>query len=222
MRGRDIKRYGYTSPDLFLICTFPSKHYDIDTFPAIKKHLLSFDIRRLEQTGKTYFVNDIKIKARKKTTNKWFETQDSISYWEDLSKQKIIYPETTQGAYFALDDEGFYVDKTCFFMISNTPEYLVATLSSELFEFAYKHIFSSIELGKSAYQYNKHAFVLLPVINAANITADVMSQLIEDVRKLKYEKSPAKRTLLSNEIDEITYSIYGISESEKEYIKLNK
>ncbi len=183
---------------------------------------MSFDIRRLEQTGKTYFVNDIKIKARKKTTNKWFETQDSISYWEDLSKQKIIYPETTQGAYFALDDEGFYVDKTCFFMISNTPEYLVATLSSELFEFAYKHIFSSIELGKSAYQYNKHAFVLLPVINAANITADVMSQLIEDVRKLKYEKSPAKRTLLSNEIDEITYSIYGISESEKEYIKLNK
>lgn len=27
-------------------------------------------------------MNGEKIKARKKTSNKWFETQDSISYWD--------------------------------------------------------------------------------------------------------------------------------------------
>lgn len=84
LRGRDIKRYGYNWADLWLIATFPSRHYDIEAFPSVKKHLLSYGKERLEQTGKTYAVNGEKIKARKKTNNKWFETQDSISYWVEL------------------------------------------------------------------------------------------------------------------------------------------
>ena len=82
LRGRDIKRYGYDWAGLYLIATFPSRHYDIEMYPAVKKHLLSFGIERLEQTGKTHIVNGEKVKARKKTNNKWFETQDSISYWD--------------------------------------------------------------------------------------------------------------------------------------------
>ena len=88
LRGRDIKRYGYDWAKLYLIATFPSRHYDIEQYPAVKQHLLSFGKERLEQTGKTYSVNGEKIKARKKTNNKWFETQDSISYWEDFYKPK--------------------------------------------------------------------------------------------------------------------------------------
>ena len=81
LRGRDIKRYAYQHAGLYLIATFPSKHYDIDDYPAIKDYLLSFRIERLEQTGFEYFIEGEKIKSRKKTFNKWFETQDSISYW---------------------------------------------------------------------------------------------------------------------------------------------
>ena len=82
LRGRDIKRYGYEWAELWLIATFPSRHYNIDEYPAVKQYLLSFGIERLEQTGKTHIVNGEKVKARKKTHNKWFETQDSISYWD--------------------------------------------------------------------------------------------------------------------------------------------
>ena len=82
LRGRDIKRYGYDWANLWLIATFPSRHYDIEEYPAVKEHLLSFGMERLEQTGKQHVVNGEKIKARKKTNNKWFETQDSISYWD--------------------------------------------------------------------------------------------------------------------------------------------
>ena len=86
LRGRDIKRYGYEWAELWLIATFPSRHYNIEEYPAVKQYLLSFGIERLEQTGKTHIVNGEKVKSRKKTHNKWFETQDSISYW-DLSLQ---------------------------------------------------------------------------------------------------------------------------------------
>ena len=78
-------------------------------------------------------------------------------------KPKIMYPETTQGAYFAYDDKGMFIDKTCFMMISKDALFLQKILSSKLFEVAYKKIFSSIELGEPAYQYNKHALIKLPV-----------------------------------------------------------
>ena len=93
LRGRDVKRYNFEFADLWIISTFPSRNYDIDNYPAVKQYLLEIGIHRLEQTGKEYTINGETVKARKKTTNKWFETQDSISYWEDFSKQKIVYPD---------------------------------------------------------------------------------------------------------------------------------
>lgn len=83
LRGRDIKRYGFDFAEQYIIATFPSKNYNIDDYPAVKEHLLSFGIERLEQSGKQYTINGKIVKSRKKTNNKWFETQDSISYWED-------------------------------------------------------------------------------------------------------------------------------------------
>lgn len=84
LRGRDIKRYSYEWANLYLIATFPSRHYDIEQYPAVKNYLLSFGMERLEQTGETHIVNGEIIKARKLTNNKWFETQDSISYLVEL------------------------------------------------------------------------------------------------------------------------------------------
>lgn len=83
LRGRDIKRYGYEFADLWLICTFPSLKIDIEEYPAIKEHLLSYGYDRLKQTGD--------IGARKKTNNQWFETQDSISYWENWQIYKSLW-----------------------------------------------------------------------------------------------------------------------------------
>ena len=84
LRGRDIKRYGYDFADQYIIATFPSKHYNIDDYQSLKSYLLSFGMERLEQTGKEYVIDGERVKARKKTNNKWFETQDSISYWDEF------------------------------------------------------------------------------------------------------------------------------------------
>lgn len=96
---------------MYLIAFFPSKEYDIEDYPAVKKHLLEFDKerlidcglddiankknvlhdycrQRLEQAGEDIIINGQKVKiggtvqkSRKRTNNQWFETQDSISYW---------------------------------------------------------------------------------------------------------------------------------------------
>ncbi|MFI2742194.1 Eco57I restriction-modification methylase domain-containing protein, partial [Zhouia sp. PK063] len=83
LRGRDIQRYLYDFAELYLITTFPSLKINIESYPAVKEHLLSFGIERLSQSGKKG--------SRKKTNNQWFETQDSISYWDDFYRQKIVW-----------------------------------------------------------------------------------------------------------------------------------
>src|SRR5690606_26345209 len=109
---------------------FPSLNIDIEKYPAVKQHLLSFGKRRLEQSGAKG--------SRKKTNNKWFETQDSINYWEDFSKQKILWAETMRirkenterFPRFSYTTKPFYTDKTCFIAVGKDLKYLLAYLNS--------------------------------------------------------------------------------------------
>ena len=129
MRGRDIKRYGYDWAGLYLIATFPSKKYNIEDLPAIKNHLLSFGKERLEQTGKKYNG----FTARKKTNNKWFETQDSISYWDDFFKPKIVYREIG----FEMDacklDAGIFINNKLYMVVGEKLDFLLLFFNSSLF-----------------------------------------------------------------------------------------
>ena len=151
LRGRDIKRYGYNWAGLYLIATFPSRHYDIEQYPAVKKHLLSYGIERLEQTGKVHNVNGEKIKARKKTSNKWFETQDSISYWEDFYKPKLFYADITQRLNFCICKEIMFCNNTTYFIATKSEEtllYLYGYLNSPIVDWYYRTL--SVQLGEKA------------------------------------------------------------------------
>ena len=161
LRGRDIKRYGYNYAGLYLIATFPARHYDIEQYPAVKHYLLSYDKerlleagiddiannaalltdfcrQRLEQSGKDIIINGHKViidgkaqKARKKTGNKWFETQDQIGYWEDFSKPKIVWGNLSLKAAFTKAPGTMFVSAPCV-MITPYSDYLLAILNSKL------------------------------------------------------------------------------------------
>ena len=133
LRGRDIKRYGYEWAELWLIATFPSRHYSIDEYPAVKQYLLSFGIERLEQTGKTHIVNGEKVKARKKTHNKWFETQDSISYWDLFFQPHICWKAVGRNLSFAKVDSGIFLTAPASFISAGEyNDYLLALLCSDV------------------------------------------------------------------------------------------
>ena len=88
-------------------------------------------IYRLEQTGQTHVVDGVTVKARKKTNNKWFETQDSISYWDDFSKPKIAWSSVGATEY-SLIPEGFMLLDTNYFLTCSNPYNLLAFLNSSL------------------------------------------------------------------------------------------
>ena len=127
VRGRDIAAYQITDHE-YLISTFPSLKLDIDRYPAIKQHLLSFGYDRLKQTGDKG--------ARKKTSGQWFETQDSIAYFNEFAKPKILYPNMTSIFPFMYDETGFLGNDKSFIITSNEGSisllFLTAIFNSEL------------------------------------------------------------------------------------------
>lgn len=122
LRGRDLTAWTTEKDDQYLIGTFPALKLDIERYPAIKNYLLSFGMERLEQTGSEHIVNGEKVKARKKTSNKWFETQDQIGYYEEFAKRKIIYPNMTSVFPFCIDETG---------ALGNDKTFIITTSHSE-------------------------------------------------------------------------------------------
>ena len=171
LRGRDIKRYGYNWANLWLINTHNGirgklERVHIEDYPAIKAHLDQY----WDKISKRADKGDTPYNLR------------NCAYLEDFSKPKIIYPETTMGASFSFDENGYFIDKTCFMLISNKAKFLQQILSCKLFEVAYRKIFSSVELGEHGYQYNKHALIKLPVPSSISINGNNISDL--DIYKL--------------------------------------
>ncbi len=127
VRGRDISAYEITGYE-YLIGTFPSLKLDIENYPAIKEHLLSFGYDRLKQTGDSG--------SRKKTSGKWFETQDSIGYHEEFAKPKIIYPNMTSVFPFMHDESGLFSNDKSFILTAQNDSvsilFLTAIFNSSL------------------------------------------------------------------------------------------
>ena len=174
LRGRDIKRYGYDWADLWLIATFPARNYDIEQYPAVKDYLLSFAEPMLREAGLSWVADDhladycyqklaqtgqyIEIagqrirlgsgdeKARKKASNKWFETQDSISYWDDFSKPKIVYREISVEMEACIAPAKWMLNNKLYMITSDTEnlDYICAFLNSRIFS---KVIMSSVNFG---------------------------------------------------------------------------
>ena len=217
LRGRDIKRYCYEWAGLWLICTFPSRHYDIEEYPTVKNYLLSYGKERLEQTGQTYKINGETIKARKKTSNKWFEVQDSIAYWEDFDRPKIVYPETTVGrSEFCYEENGIFLDKTCFFICGTNLKYLQGILTSKVVEWYLER--QCRLLGKRSIQYSKQWIEQLPIPTICNYTSREIITLVDQIVSAPKDNPNVNTKDFLDKIDILVCQLYGLTDDEKRTI----
>ncbi|HMI08235.1 MAG TPA: TaqI-like C-terminal specificity domain-containing protein [Flavobacterium sp.] len=206
LRGRDIKKFGYDYADLWLIATLPSLKVNIEDYPSVKQHLITFGIDRLKQTGE--------LGSRKKTNNKWFETQDSISYWEDFSKQKIIYPEITKFLNFYCDTKGFMTNNKCFILTGENIHFLTAFLNSSLFKFCFRNNFPEL-LGGS----RELRKVFLEELNIIKVDDKIDNKCKAIINQIIENKLQAREILsLEKELDELVFTLYALTDEEKSQV----
>ena len=208
LRGRDIKRYDYEFANQYIIATFPSRQYDIDEYQALRKFLLSFGMERLEQTGKEYIISGEKVKARKKTNNKWFETQDNISYWDDLSKTKIVWIELSDESKFAICEDLVPLN-TVFFLTGNHLHHVLGLLNSKLIHWYFTTCLGTSS-GVGTNRWLKYTIELLPL---AQYSCDDLSQLV--INRLLPD---ADIRQCEKQIDDLICEMYGLSPEEISFI----
>mgnify|MGYP000006857677 FL=1 len=214
LRGRDIKRYSYEHADLWLISTFPSRHYDIENYPAVKEHLLSFGIQRLEQTGAKHIVDGIEVKARKKTSNKWFETQDSISYWDDFSKQKIVWGNLCLNAQFAYVEDDYFINAPSPMIVPGS-KYLLAVLNSKVADWYIRQL--GVTRNGGYFEYKPMFVEKLPIPPETRESHNLLEEMVDKI--LAAKKGGTSTDELENCIDQYVYSLYGLDPSEIRYIE---
>lgn len=224
LRGRDIKRYGYNWAGLYLIATFPSRHYDIEEYPAVKAYLLSYEDKRLREAGLEIIANEylaefcqqklaqvgkrveidgqpVEInkkqeKSRKKTNNKWFETQDSISYWDLFFLPHICWKAVGRNLAFALVERGtFLTAPASFISAGEYNETILAYLASKVGTF-YIYTYSDTT-GAGDIMLNIQSLIKFPI--------------------------PVKKEVFCNmsdaEINNKIYEAYGLTNIEISYIE---
>ena len=206
-RGREIDKYFSNSSNSYIIGTFPALKLDIKKYPSVENHLLTFGKAKLEQSGS--------LGSRKKSSNQWFETQDTIAFWKELSLPKIIWKRIGSKLRFCYDETGFCsLDSTCI-ATGKHLKYLVGVLNSKLIENELNRFAPKTGTGDLIISVQALSPLQIPIPTIEQETK--MNDLVDKIiaQKQKGEDTKANETL----IDKMVYELYHITADEQKLIE---
>ncbi|EAJ3193971.1 class I SAM-dependent DNA methyltransferase, partial [Campylobacter coli] len=213
LRGRDIKRYSYEWAGLWVIGTFPSLKIDIEQYPALKQYLSQF-LPRIEQSGEKG--------CRKKTSNKWFETQDNIAYYEEFEKEILVWKAVGRNLAFALTEKNTLVSAPSSFISAdaNLLKYFCGILLSHVLKWLILQISDTTGAGDLMLNNQSLERLSIPKINSKNEKiADELINLVDEILKAKEQDKNASTQELENKINSLTYKLYNLTEDEIKIIE---
>lgn len=207
LRGRDIKRYGYDWANLWLINTHNGikgkiPRIDINDYPAIKAHL-------------DQYWDKIKDRADQGDTP---YNLRNCAYLEDFGKQKIVWIELTDESKFALSSDSIVPLNTVFFMIGEHIKYLLAVINSSLIHWYYLNSLGATS-GVGTNRWLKYTVECIPVPILDEYEA-VWNSIVD--KTIENHTNGIDASSLESQIDEMVYSIYGLSEDEITYVQKNR
>jgi len=222
--GKDIKRYQpLDNKGKYLI--FTRHGIDISKYPVILEHLKQFK-KELMPKPKD-FVGD-SWPGRKPGAYEWYEIQDTIDYFQEFEKGKILYPEICGKPEFTFDDSCYYSNNKCF-LISLNDKYLLGIMNSKLNYFLFEQMLPKLRGG--FFMPASVIFKEFPIrtINfsdpADKARHDKMVALVEQMLALHKKRAEVKidheKNLIEGQIeatdkqiDALVYELYGLTEEE--------
>lgn len=198
LRGRDIKRYTIDGQDLWLI--FTRRGIDIKKYPAIEKYLKQFKKQ----------LSPGELGGRKAGSYKWYELQDSIDYWQEFEKPKLVSARFMIEPLFGYDKDGRYTNDACYIIPIETP-LLAGLLNSKLLWWVLSRLTNQVQANYS--QIHIQYLKILPIAKGTEEQRRAIEKRVEKILKLKKTGKPTES--LEKEIDEIVYEMYGLTEEER-------
>ena len=206
LRGRDIKRYGYTWSGLWLINTHNGtkdgfERIHIEDYPSVKKHLDNYwlSINRRADKGDTPY------------------NLRNCAYLDLLSQPKIVWGEISDKTKFCIDKEGKYIPEATTFMLSgNKLILLLAFLNCSVSEYMFSTIGTTTGVGTVRWKKFKIEQLYVPC-HIDNETAKSIEDQCERIISLTEQQGSAheEERVLNN----LIYRFYALSETEIQYIE---
>ncbi len=214
LRGREIEKYFTEWDGGFIVSTFPALNIEIEKYKGVKKHLESY-MPKINQVGETFINSNGDIdKTRKKTGNKWFETQDQIGYHKELSKEKIIWKRIGSQLRFSYSDSEIYcLDSTCI-LTGEKVKYLTALLNSKLCN--YQLFETAPRTGMGDLIISVQALEPLLVYYPTDKEQKKIESIVDEI--LKRKKAKQDTTTLERDIDVLVYKLYELTYDEVKII----
>jgi hypothetical protein len=136
------------------------------------------------------------------TNNKWFETQDTISYWEDFYKQKIVWGNLNLTPAFSFAPAGMFVNAPSPLIVPAS-NYLLAVLNSKLADYYIKNL--GVTRNGGYFEYKPMYIEKLPIPPSNNVVTNRIDKILQ--------------TNEYDEINKIVYELYGLSQEEIDFIE---
>lgn len=165
-------------------------------FPAIYNHLLKYknelQNRNKAETGIHY---------------EWYALQRwGANYWEDFSKQKIVWGNLNLKASYTIASEGFFVNAPCPIIVP-TNKYLLAILNSKLADYYIRNL--GVTRNGGYFEYKPMFIEQLPVPIASEREQFIIENLIKEIPTPKSEQL----------IDKVIYQLYSLTTEEIDFIE---
>ena len=137
----------------------------------------------------------------------------------DFAQLKLVTPDIASHNCFALDDQSFFVNGTCFYIILRDQSYdynllLLSLLNSKVLEFFHK-LTSGNSLYAKRFRYWTSYLKTYPIPAIGHPrNAAVVRQIIENARRLTTIATDRERSSLEEENDRLIYSLFGLTSQE--------
>ena len=206
LRGRDIKRYGYTFSDLWIINTHNGikekaiPRVEIEKYPAIKAHLDGFYSKLKKRADK----GDTPYNLR------------NCAYMDDFSKQKIVWGNLCLSAQFTLADEKFFINAPSP-MIVPGEKYLLAILNSRLGDWYIRKL--GVTRNGGYFEYKPMFIEQLPVPSISQAKKNEFEALVDKILYNKGQNNDTTR--LEKDVDALVYKLYKLTDEEIRFLESN-
>ena len=222
LRGKDIHKYGYQWREVWLILIKQGwtdlnrkneapESYFKNKYPSVYKYL--------KHTGETVKGKGKGLFEREDKGDYWWELRPCI-YYEDFEKEKIVWGELSDDQKFVLDQSGFYLNNSIFFITGNNLKYLLSILNSSLGKWYFNLISTSSGMGTN--RWLKYKIEQLPIKDIPTFQHATLTTLVDKILAAKKADPAADTSAWEEEIDELVFDLYGLTEEEKELVRGKK
>lgn len=213
LESHNVSRWTYSwapERDLFVLYPHIEKNkkvipVELDAYPHTKRYL---EANRARLESRTYLI---------KGGRRWYEIWVHQSP-SDFGRMKIITPDISSGNRFALDDKGFHVNGTCFYLIltdeSGVSYYsILGLLNSKVIEYFHK-IASGNSLYAKRFRYWSSYIGAYPVAKRLLDSPDIRLLITQNVGRLLATDNKEERLKLEEENNRLCYDLFDLTEDE--------